>query len=68
MDESCRVYLNGLFCGERIFTKSDDWQIPFAIPVDLQIDWKQKFQTVVVRVEDKAGNGGIWKPVYLVTE
>ena len=68
VDESCRVYLNGLFCGERIFTKSDDWQTPFAIPVDLQIDWKQKFQTVVVRVEDKAGNGGIWKPVYLVTE
>lgn len=32
------------------------------------IDWKQKQQNVIVRVEDKSGQGGIWKPVWLVSK
>ena len=68
VDESCQVYLNGSFCGERVYRNPNDWQTPFSIPIHPQIDWTQKIQTLVVRVEDRGGNGGIWKPVYLVVK
>lgn len=64
VDESCWVYVNGKQVGERIFHNPDDWKTPFTIRIDAGFvagDW----QTVVVRVEDKAGMGGIWKPVWL---
>lgn len=66
VDESAWVYLNGQLAGQHIFAKDDDWKTPFAISITSRIDWDKPFQTIVVRVEDKAGSGGIWKPVYLV--
>ena len=36
-----------------------------AIPISEAIDWTKEKQTVIVRVEDKAGQGGIWRPVWL---
>ena len=38
---------------------------PFAIPITDKINWSQEKQKVIVRVEDKSGLGGIWKPVLL---
>jgi hypothetical protein len=65
VDESAWVYVNGKFAGKHIFAAANDWQTPFAIPITDTIDWQKDKQTVVVRVEDKNGLGGIWKPVML---
>jgi len=65
VDESAWVYVNGKFAGEHVFTLPDDWKLPFAIPVTDIIDWTREKQTVTVRVEDKSGLGGIWRPVLL---
>ncbi len=65
VDESAQVYLNGKFAGEHLFQNTDDWKTPFAIRIDSLVDWDAPSQTVVVRVEDKNGSGGIWKPVFL---
>ena len=66
VDESAWVYLNGKFCGSRIFKERDDWKMPFTIRIDQAIDWSSPGQKLYVRVEDKAGLGGIWRPVMLV--
>ncbi len=66
VDESAQVYLNGKFAGEHLFKNSNDWKTPFSIRIDPLIDWNAAVQSVVVRVEDKTGSGGIWKPVFLV--
>ncbi len=65
VDESAWVYVNGKFAGKHVFASENDWQTPFAIPITTTIDWTKEKQTVVVRVEDKNGLGGIWKPVML---
>ena len=68
VDESCWIYLNGKKAGERIFQKPNDWSTPFAIEITDVIDWKLKLQNIIVRVEDTGGQGGIWKPVWLVSK
>lgn len=65
VDESCQVYVNGKFAGERIHKKSDDWKTPFTIRITPQIDWTREKQNIIVRVEDTGGNGGIWQNVWL---
>ena len=60
-----KVYVNGMFAGSHVFTAENDWNTPFAIPITDKIDRTRKKQTVVVRVEDKAGQGGIWRPIFL---
>ena len=65
VDESAWVYVNGKFAGSHIFAKESDWNTPFAIPVADKIDWSRNRQTVIVRVQDKAGQGGIWRPIFL---
>ena len=66
VDESCWVWVNGKTAGERIYEHSDDWKTPFAIPITAALDWTKPTQTVIVRVHDQGGQGGIWKPVSLV--
>lgn len=68
VDESCWVYVNGKSIGERLFKNPDDWQTSFLMRIDQAIDWNLTEQNVIVRVEDKGGAGGIWKPVWLVTK
>ena len=68
VDESCRVYVNGKLAGMRIFKNNNDWSTPFAIEITSAVDWKKKEQNVIVQVEDNAGQGGIWKPVWLVSK
>ncbi len=66
VDESAWVWLNGKFCGKRVYESGDEWSKPFAIPITEAIDWKKPYQTVVVRVMDIGGLGGICKRPYLV--
>ncbi len=67
VDESCWVWLNNQFVGEHL----NDWNTPFFIPITDAVKWNtadpHNYQTVTVRVEDTAGNGGIWKPIYIVS-
>lgn len=66
VDESCWVWVNGKAAGERLYQGGDDWKTPFAIPITQTIDWGKPTQTVIVRVLDSGGQGGIWKPISLV--
>jgi hypothetical protein len=68
VDESCWVYVNGKLAGTHLFAKKDDWKTPFLIRIDPFVDWSKPDQLVNVRVEDKAGAGGIWKPVAVVAK
>ena len=68
VDESCIVYVDGEKVGTRIFSKPDDWKTPFKIRIDQALNWNRKYGLVMVRVESKAGLGGIWKFVWLVTD
>jgi len=65
VDESCEVYLNGRKAGGHEFRRPNDWNTPFSVEITPYIRWDQKEQTVFVRVVDTAGNGGIWKRVWL---
>lgn len=53
---------------QHLFLKSDDWSTPFEIEIGPHVDHARPFQLVTVRVEDKAGAGGIWKRVWLVSQ
>ena len=68
VDESCWVFVNGKPAGEHLFKSSDDWRTPFTIRIDPFVRWDKPFQLFVVRVEDKAGAGGIWKRVWVVSK
>lgn len=68
VDESCWVYLNRKLAGTHLYQKSNDWKMPFEIRIDPLIEWDKQAQTVIVRVEDKNGMGGIWKRVWLVSK
>ncbi|MCF6175135.1 MAG: DUF4838 domain-containing protein [Victivallaceae bacterium] len=68
VDESCWIFVDGKPAGEHLFKKPDDWKTPFSIRIDKELDFEQKSHTVVVRVRDVAGAGGIWQPVYLAVE
>lgn len=66
VDESATVYLNGKKVGERPFVNPNDWQVPFTMDVGdaLRFDGENE---LMVLVEDTAGAGGVWKPVWLVS-
>jgi len=68
VDESAWIWFNGKKAGEHLYKNKDDWRTPFAIRIDELIDWNAKEQNIVVRVEDRSGLGGVWKPVYIVTK
>ncbi len=68
VDESAWVYVNGKLCGTHIYTLPDDWQTPFAISIEQAVDWSKPEQTIIVKVEDNGGQGGIWRPVMLVVK
>ncbi len=68
VDESCWVYVNGELAGEHIYTNANDWKTPFEIQIDKQVNWNAPLQQVTVRVEDRGGMGGIWRPVWIVSK
>ena len=68
VDEACWVYLNGKEIASRIFKNPNDWSTPFTLEITSGIDWNRKVQNVIIRVEDTSGQGGIWKPVWLLSK
>lgn len=68
VDESCWIYVNGELAGEHLYQDTNDWKTPFEIPISDHIVWDAPLQMVTVRVEDKSGLGGVWRPVWLVSK
>ena len=68
VDESAWIYLNGKLCGQRLYKNPDDWKKSFEIRIDQNINWNARYQSLVVKVQDKGGQGGIWRPVTLAAE
>ena len=67
-DESAWVYCNGKFSGSRVSKGGDDWKKSFEIRIDQQINWNKKRQSIVVKVNDRAGQGGIYRPVVMAAK
>ena len=63
--ERVRVYVNGRSAGDLRYSDDMDRDRPIAVPITETIDWGCRYQTVVIQVEDKSGQGGIWRPVML---
>lgn len=61
VDESAWVWLNGIYIGQHDLGPSG-WDKPFWLDVTKEIEWGKK-NVLVVRVEDTAQAGGIWRPV-----
>ena len=68
VDESAWVYCNGQFSGSRVSQSGDDWKKSFEIRIDQQINWQIKNQRLTVKVNDKAGQGGIYRPVIIAAK
>jgi hypothetical protein len=67
VDEACTVWINGRKVLSRVFDAAknpNSWAEAFEVPVSglLRADAPN---AIAVRVEDRAGAGGIWKPVWL---
>ena len=68
VDESCWLYVNGKLAATRLYKNPNDWSTPFALEITPFVNFNQKIQNIVVRVQDTNGQGGIWKPVWLVSK
>ena len=69
VDESCTIYVNGEKVHYRPFVNSNDWTTPFTVDITKFVKGNSRTpQFIIVRVEDKAGAGGIWKRVWLVSK
>ena len=70
VDESIWVYVNGKPVGQDIFDAAvnlDRWKEPFMIDITGALT-PNADNHIVMRVEDKFGMGGIWKPVVILAE
>lgn len=67
VDEAATVYLNGVKIGEHPFTNPNDWQTPFTIPLGNAARFNGPNELIVL-VENNIGDGGIWKPVWIVSD
>ena len=68
VDEACTIWVNGRRVLERPYPyqgDNDSWQKAFQVDVTDVVHFEGP-NVLVVRVEDNAGAGGIWKPVWLV--
>ena len=61
VDESTWVWVNGQYAGE-LDIGTSGWNVPFDIEVGSMLKWGGK-NSIVVRVLNAAGAGGIYKPV-----
>lgn len=69
VDESCDVFVNGEKVHSRRYDRAknpDSWREPFKVDVTNFVNEGENLLSV--RVEDRAGAGGIWRPVHLVIE
>ena len=65
VDEAATVWLNGELVGSHPYKKESDWYTPFTMEITDHVHIGE-MNTLVVLVEDRAGLGGVWKPVMLV--
>jgi hypothetical protein len=68
VDEACRIWVNGQQVLDRPYPwqgQPDSWATPFEVDFT-EVARPGRPNTVVVRVEDNGGHGGIWKPVHLI--
>lgn len=68
VDEACTVWVNG----QKVLTRSypfqnnqDSWREPFEVDIT-GVARRDRSNSLAVRVENRAGAGGIWRPVWLV--
>ena len=61
VDESAWVWLNGKYVGQHDIGVVG-WNRPFDLDITNEVNWGGE-NILVVRVEDTAAAGGIWKPV-----
>lgn len=67
VDEACRVWLNGQPLLDRPYPyrgNPDSWREAFEVDITGAVR-RDGANVLAVRVEDNAGAGGIWKPVWL---
>ncbi|MBN1671504.1 MAG: DUF4838 domain-containing protein [Kiritimatiellae bacterium] len=67
LDETGRVWMNGVRVGDHANINKNDWKSPFEIEIGKVVRFDRP-NTLVVLVVDRAGLGGIWQPVYLMAE
>ncbi|MBM4047555.1 MAG: DUF4838 domain-containing protein, partial [Planctomycetes bacterium] len=69
VDEACKIWLNGRLALERPYPykgNPDSWRESFELDITSLVRY-DKPNVLAVRVEDNAGAGGIWRPVWLTT-
>jgi len=67
VDEACQVWLNGQKALDRPYPfegDRDSWMKPFEADVTQALSPSGR-NVLAVRVESRAGDGGIWRPVWL---
>jgi hypothetical protein len=68
VDEACVIWLNGQQVLQRVFDAAKDpnsWQEAFDVDITPWVRYDQP-NILAVRVEDNAGAGGIWRPVWAI--
>ena len=60
-----RENVYGVMMPDGVQKDLNDWKKAFSIRIDENIDWEKKDQSLVVKVQDARGQGGIWQPVVL---
>lgn len=69
VDESCKVWVDGKWVHTRKYRNPGDESKPFEVEITGAVnEAKNRSIDVIVQVEDRAGEGGIWKRVFLVSE
>ena len=63
VDEAAWIWLNGTYLGCHDIGLSG-WNVPFDVDCSKELKWNQK-NVLIVRVQDAADAGGIWKPITL---
>ena len=63
VDESAWIWLNGIYLGCHDIGTAG-WNVAFDVDCTKELQWGKK-NVLVVRVQDVASAGGIWKPITL---
>jgi beta-galactosidase/beta-glucuronidase len=66
VDEACVIWVNGRKVLHRPFPyegNKNSWREPFTVEITKYVGGGEN--SLAVRVEDREGHGGIWKPVWL---
>ena len=67
IDESCKVWVNGQLAGSLVYDglrNPRSWENPFEIDVTKWVQFEAD-NDVVVKVINRSGAGGLWKPSFV---